>query len=315
VTIAAATVLQTNGVGTLSNGNLTYSSAVTNNLCRATRPMSGPTYWEVTPTNLGGAGAGPAFTGICGSAVNFTALQASSFAIHFDTNGAVSQNSNLIGTIASWAINQRQDWAYVPSSGDLWIRVNGGNWNNNALNDPATGVGALNIFASPSVFTAAGGLVPAFSATNSGCAVNFVFSSGSFVGTPPSGFSSIDAQQFTASNFEEQFAGWAEISPLVTKEFGPNARSPQLPDDRYTNYWQPASPQTAVSGFTKENGVIVPNKIVEMYSRTTGELLARTVSDGSGFFTLPGLGNAAVRIVGSDPTTYNSVVFDNVVPV
>lgn len=87
------------------------------------------------------------------------------------------------------------------------------------------------------------------------------------------------------------------------------------PNDFRGKAFGPAGPVTVVSGTTKEAGVIVVGKVVEVYDRDTGDLIGRTKSDAMGNWSVPALGRPAVRIVGSDPTTYNSVVYDNVMPV
>lgn len=309
--INGATVLQTDGTGVLSGGNLTYTTNTAgNSLCRTTRCLSGPTYWEVTPTAI--TTITTVYFGLSSSNFSQTALDSSFLSFAYYSTGAIKQSANLIGTVAGYAVGQRQDWAYDPTTGNLWIRIAGGNWNNNPAADPATGAGAINVFASPSAFAPAGGLMPSFACTQTGAAVTFALQAAGFAGVPPTGFSSIDVQQFTLRNMEENFAGFAEILPAVAKEFGPAVRACWPPDQRYLYYWQPASAMKFVSGWTKENGVIVPNKRIEVYDRTSGELIQVGVSDGTGYFTLPTIGRNVVRVVGSDPTTYNSIVWDNV---
>lgn len=303
---AASTVLQTNGTGTLSNGNLTYTSTQPNSLCRSDRIISGPCYWECTPTNLS---AGILSTGICGSSLTFNSLQSSSSALHYDnTTGNIGQSSNSIGTAAAWAVNQRQGWALDPVNRLVWVRIAGGLWNNSGTANPATGVGGFSY--DIATWNPIGGIVPAAHTTAAAGSINYVFNAANFVDAAPAGFSSLDVLQFTAKNVEENFA--AEIFPLVEKEFGPIARACWPPDQRYLYYWQPSGPMKFVSGYTKENGVIVPNKRVDMYDRDSGELITTTTSDATGFFSLPTIGRSVVRVVGSDPTTYNSIVWDNV---
>lgn len=299
------TILVSNGVGTISGGGLIYTAGA-NGFCRANRPITGPCYWEVTPTNLGGSSA---FTGIGSTSITMNALQSSAGAIHFDVSGNVGQAANVLGTIATWAINQRQDWAFDPINMLLWIRVAGGNWNNSGTADPATGVGGLAV---PATFTPFGGMDPAFSAAAAGAAATFVFAAANFAGVLPTGFLSVDVCQITHAN---NVSAIYEVLPLVTKEFGPVAKAVMLPGDRYQYYWQPAGNMKFISGYTQENGVNVPNKRVDIYDRNTGELVATTTSDDTGHFILANVGRTRVRVVLSDPTTYNSIVFDNVAAV
>lgn len=73
--------------------------------------------------------------------------------------------------------------AYNGTTHRVWLKFASGNWNNNASNDPATGVGGLDVSGFDS-----GGLYPCFCAggTADACTANFGATTFSF--TIPSGF-------------------------------------------------------------------------------------------------------------------------------
>jgi hypothetical protein len=133
-----------------------------------------------------------------------------------------------------------------------------------------------------------------------------------FTDTPPTGFASMDTIAYLAL---ATTAPTAPTSGGVPASFGVKA-VPSINDQTTRGkHFSPAGAITVVSGVTKEAGSPVANKKVEVYDRLTGELLNSSYSDGSGAWSLACLGRPTVRVVGSDPTTYNSVVYDNVVPV
>lgn len=290
---------------TLSGGNLVATSSGAGG-ARSSRFIQGPTYFEMTPTTLTGTPS----VGIAQSNWNTsTALQSAVNSLAYLASGAVQINGVTLSTIAAWAQGNRIDCAIDPGNRLIWFRVAGGNWNNNVANDPATGVGGIDY---SSAFTQLGTLEAAVYASTTGNVWTAVFSSGSFAGTPPSGFSSMDTVQYVVARDQSKLY---EAFPVSAQYFGPGARALPMPTDRYQRSFNPAGTITVVSGVTKELGSAIANKKVEVYDRVTGELIGSTYSDGSGVWSIPALGRPSVRIVGSDPTTYNSVVYDNVVPV
>ena len=72
---------------------------------------------------------------------------------------------------------------------------------------------------------------------------------------------------------------------------------------------------TLVSGYVMELGVPKPNKRVAVYDRTTDELLGTTLSAADGSWSINCMGRPLVKVVADDPTTYNSLVYDDVTPV
>lgn len=62
-------------------------------------------------------------------------------------NGDVYLNNAILTTIQTFAVGDVIGIAVDTTAKLIWFRTNGGNWNNNALADPATGVGGINITA------------------------------------------------------------------------------------------------------------------------------------------------------------------------
>lgn len=270
---------------------------------RSNRAMQGLTYFEATPTTVTGTPS----VGIANLNWNTsTALQSGINTLAYLATGAVQINGVTLATIATWAQGNRIDCAVHLLYRLIWFRVAGGNWNNNALNDPATLVGGIDF----SSMGALGTMAAAVYASATGNVWTLAFSS--FAGTAPTGFQSLDTIQYVvANNLDVNY----EALPPAGMQFSPIARAMPSPLDRYQRAFSPAGAMTVVSGTTKEAGTLVAGKKVEIYDRITGELLGNTLSDGSGNWSIACLGRPAVRVVGSDPTTYNSVVYDNVVPV
>lgn len=268
----------------------------------SSKMISGPCYFEATPTTITGAPS----VGITLATWNTsTALTAQTGSIGYLATGAVQINGVTVATIATWAAGNRIDCAVDPDARLIWFRVAGGNWNNNAANNPATGVGGIDI--SSLIF---GSMAAAVYASLTGNVWTTVFSAASFAGVPPAGFSSIDVSGYATAD-STKYTPAPGAAPAV------GTLASEKPTDGSTQgrHFSPAGPVTVVSGTTKESGTVVTGRLVEVFDRNTGDRLGYTVSDGGGNWSIPCLGRPSVRVVGSDPTTFNSQVFDNAVPV
>lgn len=291
---------------TLSGSNLVATSTAQGG-ARAARPLTGPTYGEATITTLTGTPAIGFASTMWG---NSTQLGTDFNTIGYLPSGAVKLGATTLATIAAYVQGNRIDWAIDPTNRFVWFRVAGGNWNNNALNDPATGVGGIDFGSvAPGSNVGLGTLVPAISASVTGnvWTVNY---SGAFAGTVPTGFIAIDTVQFTLMHSTDSYEGF--ITGLPISPGGQLARAGIL--EVPGRYFFPAGTITVVSGTVMEVGVVQPNKRVDVYDRITGELLGTAYSDISGNWSIPCLGRPSVRVVADDPTTFNSLVYDNVVP-
>lgn len=263
------------------------------------------TYAEFTITTLTGTPA----VGIVTSRYNYavgTLLGADVNSIGYRSGGAVVCNGVTLVTLAAFAQGDRVDVAFDPINRLIWFRVNGGNWNNSGTANPATLVGGIDYTAQ--LADASRALLAAgASVTGTVISVN----ADAPVGTVPSGYGSPSTLQ-TKSNLDGS----------VAKTFGTSLAVPSseitpvsLGRTMFSQGFSPAGPITRVSGYTKEAGVIVSGKKVEVYDRVSGELIGADVSAMDGSWSVAARGRPAVRVVGSDPTTYNSLVYDNVVPV
>jgi hypothetical protein len=303
VATALHTTLKTNT--TLSGGNLVATSTGAGG-ARSDRPITGLTYFSAVITTLTGAPQiGIARNDYSGAAA--LGSQTSSVG-YVPTTGIVQYNGATLATIQTSAQGNRIDCAVNWPDRLIWFRTNAGNWNNNVANDPATGVGGIDI----SGVAAPGTMVAAVYASLTGNVWTMEFST-AFTNAPPTGYASLDVVGYVRAQWVCDPRGAPVTGGLLPASF--SCRASSMPRDGVASKWFNGTTITVVSGITKEGGVAAGNKRVEVYDRNTGELLNSGLSDGSGNWSLPCLGRPAVRVVGSDPTTYNSVVFDNVVPV
>lgn len=300
---ALHTTLKTNT--TLSGGNLVATSTAAGG-ARSDRPITGLTYFSAVITTLTGAPQiGIARNDYAGA----VALGSGANSVGYvPTTGIVQYNGATLATIQTSAQGNRIDCAVNWADRLIWFRTNAGNWNNSALNDPVTGVGGIDI----SGITAPGTMVAAVYASLTGNVWTMEFST-AFTNTPPTGYASLDVVGYVRVQWASDPRGAPITGGLVPASFG--YRASNMPRDGVAVKWFNGTTITVVSGVTKEGGVAAANKKVEVYDRNTGDLINSGYSDGSGNWSLACLGRPAVRVVGSDPTTFNSLVFDNVVPV
>lgn len=292
--------------GNLSGGNLVFTSTGAGGCGSSRFSQVTQFYFEMTPTTV----TGTPRVGISAStAPQTTDLSNGTYCLGYDATGAVKINGTTVATIATWAQGNRIDCAVNIPLQLIWFRVAGGNWNNDVIanQNPATNTGGIS-FATMTIF---GVLQAAVSATLTGTVWTAVFSSGSFAGTPPSGYVSLDSINAAAIKVSPDLR-WPAA---VQSDRDLTLKGQPAAETNVIKYFMPAGPITMVSGTTKENGSLVATKKVEVYDRVTGELVNSGFSDGSGNWSLAAVGRPNVRIVSSDPTTYNSQVFDDVTPV
>jgi hypothetical protein len=155
------------------------------------RTLQGKTYMEFTPNVLTGTPS----CGLASASWNTsTDLKSSLSTLAYLASGAVQVNGVTLQTIAAWAATNRIGMAIDPTNRLVWFRVNGGNWNNNVANDPATGVGGIDY---SSAMTSAGTLVGAVYASLTGNQWDIIAEAALFVDTPPTGFSDISVVQYS----------------------------------------------------------------------------------------------------------------------
>lgn len=289
----------------LSGGNLVATSSAASSVA-ATRTLTGLHYLEATITTLTGTPA----IGLVNSSYSMstaTLLGGDANSLGYRSGGAVVANSVTLATLGAFVQGDRVGMAVDPANRLVWFRVNGGNWNGSALNNPATGVGGLDYSG-----MTLGRLLPAVGFSLTGAVWTMKFST-PFTDTAPTGFASVDNVQYiTARSLPTPDYA---VPPGVAQSFVEAAVCGFLPTSAAKGLVFPAAPITHVSGLCEEVGVAVLGRRVDVYDRVTGELLGTTTSAADGSWSVPCLGRPSVRVVGSDPTAYNSVVYDNVVPV
>jgi hypothetical protein len=269
---------------------------------RTTRPLSGLSYFSGVITTLTGT---PQIGIAQTNWDNTTALGTGTNTVGYQPSGAVRNNNATLATIGTYVQGDRIDVAINAADRLIWFRVNNGNWNNNVANDPATNTGGIDY----SSITGLGTMMAAISASLTGNVWTMQFST-PFTNAAPTGYVSIDTQSYVRAdtvNFQNNV-------PLgVPASYGLKATN--MPREHcMTSRVFMGTAITTVSGVIRELGTPVAGRKVEVYDRLTGELLGSTVSAGDGSYSIPCLGRPSVRIVASDPTTYNSLALDNVSP-
>lgn len=268
------------------------------------RPLSGLSYAEFVITTL----TGTPVVGLVNPSYNMstaTLLGGEANSLGYRSGGAVLANGVTLTTLAAFVQGDRIDMAVDPDNRLVWFRVNGGNWNNDVITNqnPVGAIGGID--ASSIAFTRS---LIAVGASLTGTVITAHWLVASFVGTPPTGYSSVSVIQFNTVRGSPYYIE----PPVAAITYGPIARNSAA--GRAVSIISPAGTITTVGGTIKENGVIVAGRRVDVYDRNTGELLGTTTSAADGTWSLPGVGRASVRVVGSDPTTFNSIVYDNVIP-
>lgn len=132
---------------TLSNGNLTAAGGGT-----SPRPQvighagatSGKKFFSIvsTGTPTVNQGVGVAASGFVPGTDGESGTKAANLAGDGNTYG---NNSTLSTGIGAWVLNDVIDVAVDIGAKLLWVRKNGGDWNNSGTANPATGVGGSNI--------------------------------------------------------------------------------------------------------------------------------------------------------------------------
>lgn len=289
----------------LSGGNLVATSSGQGNV-GDTRVLTGPTYFEITMTTLTGL---PAIGIANRDYVMSTAatLGTTINGVGFRSNGQVLLNNTLLTTIQTYVATNVIQVAVNIQNRLIWFNVNNGNWNNNASNNPATGVGGIDY---SGMFDH--GVFAAVSCNLTGAVFTAKFTA-AFAFTPPTGFISADSCQAFA---RKNFGGYLEPSTLGTIVA---ARAPGVGPGRCTApsgaAFSPAGIITKVSGTVKEGAVLVSGKTVRVYDGNSGEKIGESTSDGSGAFAIPAQGRTQTDVVAKDPTSFQAEIYDRVTPV
>lgn len=294
---------KTSTISFITSNNLVANSSGAGAVA-VSRTLSGLSYASAVITTL----TGTPIIGLVNGAYSMSGaalLGTTADSLGYRSGGAVVVNGVTLATLAAFVQGDRIDMAIDPLNRLIWFRVNNGNWNNDVIanQNPVGAVGGIDY----SVMII-GRLLVAVCASLSGTVWTGQFST-AFTNTPPTGFASIDNVGFTVARSSPAY----EVTPVQAPSFSPAMRCGSMPvGDRTVKSFSPSGAITVVSGIVKENGVVVASRRVDVYDRNTGDLIGSTTSAADGTWSLPTVGRPTVRIVGSDPTTYNSIVYDNV---
>jgi hypothetical protein len=201
---------------TISGGNLVATATGASAWVRAVdKQVAGKFYWEVTTTSntLASTAVGIASSvAVLTNGFGATAQPGTCGVIHGGTVyvDAISQGTNLLGTIASGTV---VCFAFDADTRLIWIRSGAaGNWNGSASANPATGAGGIQTTLGRGIPA-----YPAFFAGTSPDAATANFGDAAFVGAVPSGYTS----GFTTTPTMAGFTTWdAATATSVTLSSG-----------------------------------------------------------------------------------------------
>lgn len=171
----------------LSNGNLTATGVSTafSGVRAVASASSGKKYWEIHVDTLNATSQVSTGMGIATTSFSFPAGYTDG-ASWFSTGAIYVSGVNTVNTGLSWAQGDTLCLAVDISNNLLWVRVNGGSWNN-GTDDPATAVGGINIST-----RGAGALFAIANVGTSGVSGNDVFTANfggtAYAQTQPSGY-------------------------------------------------------------------------------------------------------------------------------
>ena len=296
---------------TLSGSNLIATVSSGTGAVRGTNRLSGLTYFEMV---IGATLSGSARVGICSQSSVFTGLMgADANSCGYDSGGTVKINNTTITTIMTYTINDRIGVAVDLVKQLIWFRKNNGNWNNDVIGNqnPVGGVGGISLatMTNNSISPVWGG-----SATSSATAK---FATASWVDTAPTGFATVDtlAADGKGVTTNSPGRGGALVSPgtKTAATCKPNSQF-RFPVFQPGNFNMTGVVGGTIAGQVQENGVPVAGKIVVVYDPLTRLPLNSAVSDGSGNYSIDCAGRPQVYAAAFDPTTYDALIFDQIVP-
>lgn len=283
---------------TLSGGNLTATPSGGGGVASTAGLSNRYIYFEIKPTTISGTvgiglfafnGFGPPNNTTPGNGTDEAMLQ---------SGGAFKINGSTIATIFTYANTDTIGVAVDTALRLIWFTKNGTTWNNDIIGNqnPVGAVGGL------SLATLNGQRMFAGVAASASGPV-FVGQFSSFSYTAPSGYVSLDTATSVSAASE------VTLYPLCLTTITMH-QAAKLADGISCD--RPNS--TTVSGHTKE-GTTPVSKVVMVFQKTTGTLIGTTVSDAStGAWSVNCGGIYDVFCVAFDPTTYQALVYDEVIP-
>lgn len=285
----------------LSGSNLIATISSSSSNVAANRTLTGLSYYEITATTMPNVSS----IGICNRVFDFnsgTLLGSNNNGLGYRTGGTVVLNGVTLATIAAYVATNVIGVAVDTNNLLIWFRVGSGNWNNNALNDPATGVGGIDFST-----MLLGALRPAAGATfTTNHVLTAAFSSGGWSFSAPSGYSSVDTTQAIGESVQLPTLASAKQAPITTPFQFVSAGTPG---------YGPGG-DTTISGTVTEEGVTAVAKRVILFDPQSCQFLGVTTSDaGSGTYSIRAFGRTNVVAFALDPTTYRMRGYDQLTPV
>lgn len=293
---AAVVLSGSNLIGTVTSGTGT---------ARSNNRMTSKSYFEMV---AGATITGSSSVGVCTGQLVMTGLLGATIeGVGYNKDGTVKINNLTITTIATFTAADNIGVAFDPFNEKVWFRKNGGNWNNDVIGNqnPATNTGGISLATmNKTSFCGAWG-------GSASASITAKFATASWTYTAPSGFNSMDD---------------ISLSTVRSNGFGINTSTP--PASIGVNLMKVKTAQTytagtinmsgvpggRVTGVVQESGTPVVGKTVYVIDRLTGQLLGKAVSGVGGVFSIDAAGRSSVVVLSLD-SPYNSIVFDNVVPV
>lgn len=168
---------------TLTNGNLTITSSSGISGARSISSYSTGKFYAEFSIGASNASAYSREIGIANSTASLTAAGGdANSAVLFMGDPLLYINSGSTTTGLTYTNNDLVSMAVDLTNNRIWYRLNGGNWNNNVSNDPATNIGGVAI-ATPTrpVFVVV-------KVATSGAALTANFGATAYSFTAPSGF-------------------------------------------------------------------------------------------------------------------------------
>lgn len=153
---------------TLTNGNLTAnaSGAGGSNVRTTTSLASGVRVIRFVWA-LASRGVGIAISSWSAISTAFFLGDGSESVGYQAATGQIRVNGSVLATVATAAVGDLIDVAFDATNKVIWVRVNGGNWNNNGAANPATNTGGISL----ATFVGSAPYFAAASLNNSGCTV------------------------------------------------------------------------------------------------------------------------------------------------
>ncbi len=300
----------------LSGGNLigTTSALATVSATRSLTSLL--SYFEVVATTLSGVIS----IGLVNRAYNMasgTILGTDANGVGFKSGGTVVINNSTVATIFTYTGGDRIGVAVDIQYQLIWFTKNGTTWNNDIIanQNPVGRVGGISLATMNQSVQ-----YPAAGASATGNVVTAAFTTLTY--TAPTGYASVDTSGGTLKNsavpkgasystMGGQTNNGVSTSIAVRASWTGPGRAGAFAGGQFS----PASAPKNVSGQVKELGAAAVGKTVRALDNFTGDLLGSAVTDASGNYSIPALGRPKVDLMFKDPTTYQALSLDEVVPV